>query len=82
MEMSEQGPAIADRVPIFALLGANAISQVGNMMSAVAVPWLDLETTGSAGRVGLTAAVIGVGTALAIGGAPSLILPFGEVSRL
>jgi hypothetical protein len=27
----------ADRVPLFALLEANAISQVGNMMTAVAV---------------------------------------------
>jgi hypothetical protein len=35
--VTEQGPAIADRTPIFALFGANAISQVGNMMTAVAV---------------------------------------------
>ncbi|MDQ3864654.1 MAG: MFS transporter [Actinomycetota bacterium] len=62
--MSEQESAGADRVPIFALLGANAISQVGNMMTAVAVPWFILEISGSAARVGLTAAAIGVGTAL------------------
>jgi hypothetical protein len=35
--VAEQGSAIADRGPIFALLGANAISQVGNMMVAVAI---------------------------------------------
>jgi predicted MFS family arabinose efflux permease len=47
--------------PIFALFGANAASQVGNMMIMVAVPWFVLETTGSAARVGLTAAAVGVG---------------------
>jgi predicted MFS family arabinose efflux permease len=59
--VTEQGPAIADRAPIFALFGANAVSQVGNMMIMVAVPWFVLETTGSAARVGLTAAAVGVG---------------------
>jgi MFS family permease len=60
----EQGPAVADRTPIFALLGANAISQVGNMMTTVAVPWFVLQTTGSAAKTGLTAAAIGVGPVL------------------
>ena len=50
--MIEQGSIIADRAPIFALFGANAVSQVGNMMIMVAVPWFVLETTGSAARVG------------------------------
>lgn len=59
--MSEQGPAIADRTPLFALLGANGVSQVGNTVLLVALPWFVLETTGSAARVGLTAAAIGVG---------------------
>ena len=63
--MAEQGPAIADRTPIFALLGANAVSQVGNMMIMVAIPWFILETTGSAARTGLAAAAIGVGAVLA-----------------
>jgi MFS family permease len=53
------------RVPIFALLGANAISWVGNIMTSVAVPWFVLETTGSAARTGLTGAAIGVGTVMA-----------------
>ena len=59
--MAEQGPAIADRTPIYALLGANAVSQVGNMITVLAVPWFVLETTGSAASVGLTAATVGVG---------------------
>ncbi len=63
--MSEQGPAIADRTPIFSLLGANGVSQVGNMMLTVAIPWFVLETTGSAAKVGLTVAALGVGAALA-----------------
>jgi MFS family permease len=57
--------AFAERVPIFALLGANAMSWVGNIMSSVAVPWFVLETTGSAARTGLTGAAIGLGTVLA-----------------
>jgi hypothetical protein len=36
--VAEQEPAIADRTPIFALLGANGISQVGNTVLIVAVP--------------------------------------------
>jgi hypothetical protein len=36
--VAEQGPAITDRTPIFALLGAEAVSQVGNMMIMVAIP--------------------------------------------
>jgi predicted MFS family arabinose efflux permease len=63
--VAEQGPAIADRPPIFALLGANAVSQVGNMMIMVAIAWFILETTGSAARTGLAAAAIGVGAVLA-----------------
>ena len=62
--VTEQEPAIADRAPIFALFGANAVSQVGNMMTSVAVPWFVLVTTGSATKVGLTAAAVGVGSVL------------------
>jgi MFS family permease len=43
------------RVPVFALLSANAISLTGNMASHVAIPWFVLETTGSAARTGVTA---------------------------
>ena len=53
------------RIPIFSLLSANAVSQVGDLMAMVAIPWFVLETTGSAARMGLTGAAIGIGTVLA-----------------
>lgn len=43
------------RLPIFALLGANAVSMVGDMMTMVAVPWFVLQTTGSATKTALRA---------------------------
>ena len=52
-------------------MAANAISQVGHMMTSVAVPWLVLETTGSAARVGFTGAALAVGSVVpAILGGP------------
>jgi MFS family permease len=60
-----------DRRPFLALMAAQAVSQVGNMMTAVAIPWLVLETTGSAAQVGLTGAAIAIGwVAPAILGGP------------
>ena len=44
-----------DRRPLALLLTANVVSIAGNMLTLVAVPWFVLETTGSAGRAGLTA---------------------------
>ena len=58
-------PALRERVPIFALLSANTVSMTGNMMTAVAVPWFVLQTTGSAAKMGITGAAIGTGTVLA-----------------
>ena len=58
MERADLAP---DRGPFLALMGANAVSQIGNMMTAVAVPWLVLQTTGSAVQVGLVGAAIAVG---------------------
>lgn len=43
------------RVPLFALLGANGISMVGNVLTMLAVPWFVLQTTGSAALTGLVA---------------------------
>jgi MFS family permease len=43
------------RLPLVALLAANAISLVGNRLTALAIPWFVLETTGSAARTGLVA---------------------------
>jgi len=42
------------RTPILALLGANAVSETGNVLAFVAIPWFVLQTTGSAARTGLT----------------------------
>jgi MFS family permease len=43
------------RGPFAFLLGANAISLLGNQFTVVAIPWLVLELTGSAAKAGLTA---------------------------
>lgn len=43
------------RVPLFALLAANGVSMVGNVLAMIAVPWFVLQTTGSASLTGLTA---------------------------
>jgi MFS family permease len=45
------------RDPILALLAANAVSETGNVLAFVAIPWFVLQTTGSAVRTGLTGAV-------------------------
>ncbi|MGH2559970.1 MAG: MFS transporter [Thermomicrobiales bacterium] len=50
-----QTPATSGRAPVVALLGANAISGIGNVMTGLAVPWFVLETTGSAAKTGLVA---------------------------
>jgi MFS family permease len=50
-------PAVAAgirRLPVLALLGANAVSHTGNVMTMLAVPWFVLETTGSAARTGIS----------------------------
>jgi MFS family permease len=36
------------------LLGANAVSETGNVLAFVAIPWFVLQTTGSAAKTGLT----------------------------
>jgi MFS family permease len=43
-----------NRLPIVSLFIANAISLVGNMLSAIAIPWFVLQTTGSATQTGIT----------------------------
>lgn len=42
------------RIPILALLGANTVSETGNVLAFVAIPWFVLQTTGSAAKTGLT----------------------------
>ena len=54
-------------------MAATAVSQVAHMMTSVAVPWLVLETTGSAAQVGLVGAAIAIGSvAPALLGGPLL----------
>ncbi len=57
----ERVPLPPERRPFLTLMAAGAVSQVGNMMTAVAVPWLVFEETGSATLVGLTGAAIAIG---------------------
>lgn len=45
------------QAPIQALWAASLVSIFGNSLTALAVPWFVLETTGSASRTGITAAV-------------------------
>jgi len=46
-------PASRNRLPLLALLGANAISLVGDELAFIALPWFVLQTTGSAAKTGL-----------------------------
>jgi MFS family permease len=46
-----------NRLPLGALLTANAISGAGNAVTILAIPWFVLETTGSAARMGIVGAV-------------------------
>jgi MFS family permease len=67
----ESDARAGERAPFLALMAANAVSQIGNMMTAVAVPWFVLETSGSAAQVGLVSASIAIGAVLpAILGGP------------
>ncbi len=43
-----------NRIPLFALFTANAISMVGNVLTMIAIPWFVLQTTGSATQTGIT----------------------------
>jgi MFS family permease len=72
------------RLPLVALLAADAISLTGNAMGFVAVPWYVLETTGSAALTGLVAALTFAPTVLAtfFGGAIVDRLGFRRTSVL
>lgn len=45
------------RGPLYALLTANVVSQIGNSLSYLAIPWFVLTTTGSATSTGIAVAV-------------------------
>ena len=65
------------RAPIYALLAGTAISQVGNHLSALAIPWFVLQTTGSATRTGLVVAMIPLlANTVGLGFASLLLLVF------
>ena len=46
----EHGRAVADRVPIFALFGAEVISALGNNITHPGGAWFVLVTTGRPGQ--------------------------------
>jgi hypothetical protein len=56
------GGSAKSKTPFSALLSADGVSEVGNEFAALALPWLVLETTGSAARAGL---LVAAGTATA-----------------
>jgi MFS family permease len=53
------------RLPLYALLLAGFISAMGNALTTIAIPWFVLQTTGSATRTGITAAVAVLPTIIA-----------------
>ncbi len=53
-QMATAGADRRNRLPLFALLAANAVSTFGNALTIVALPWFVLATTGSATKTGLT----------------------------
>jgi MFS family permease len=46
---------VRNRLPIAALLAADAVSNTGNTIARIAIPWFVLEATGSAALTGLAA---------------------------
>ncbi|CAA9560396.1 MAG: hypothetical protein AVDCRST_MAG87-1535 [uncultured Thermomicrobiales bacterium] len=48
---------LQSRGPLYALLAANVVSQTGNSLSYLAIPWFVLTTTGSATSTGIAVAV-------------------------
>ena len=55
---------------MYAVLTAEGISQVGNMMTIVAGPWFVLQTTGSAAKTGLVGAALALGLLVPVLGGP------------
>jgi MFS family permease len=73
MPLEAQGSPRSDRIPILSLLSAQAVSQVGNMMTITAGPWFVLQTTGSAAKTGLVSAALVLGSVVsAIIGGPGV----------
>lgn len=51
--------------PLITLVGADAISELGKVVTSVAIPWLVLQTTESAAKIGLVAASMVLGFVIA-----------------
>jgi MFS family permease len=51
----QSAPETRHRVPVVALLTAQSISEVGNRITALAIPWFVFVTTGSAAKTGVIA---------------------------
>lgn len=56
----------ADRRPLIGMVAADGVSRFGNVLTATAIPWFVLVTTGSAGRTGLTVFVGAVPVVLSL----------------
>ena len=74
---AEVGPA-ARRAPLIALLVADVVSLTGNAITALAIPWFVLETTGSPARTGVVAFAGLVPTVLAALFGGALVDRFGH----
>ena len=59
---SERPANLQNRIGVWALAAANGISQLGNTVTYLAVPWFVLTTTGSASRTGVASAMFAVAT--------------------
>jgi MFS family permease len=54
------------RVALGALIAADAVSRLGNIITATAIPWFVLVTTGSASRTGITVFAIAVAVVISL----------------
>ncbi|HEX5165061.1 MAG TPA: hypothetical protein VFV93_06675, partial [Thermomicrobiales bacterium] len=70
------------RVPLLATIAADTISRTGNLLTAIAIPWFVLETTGSPARTGVAvfAGALPVVISLFFGGTLVDRLPYRRVS--
>ncbi len=72
IEQSEASPpSAADRLAIPALVTATTISNLGNGITSLAIPWFVLVTTGSPARTGIAGALVVLANVLSsmLGGA-------------
>src|ERR671935_1979169 len=67
---TDMAKTLPDRRPMYSLLTAAGISQVGNTMTIVAGPWVVLQATGGAAKTGLVGAALALGLLVPILGGP------------